>query len=122
MAKVQESLNSTRSIALAATVLVLPACTGNTVTQKTVPGHAVRTPAAAPRIEFLTRKGCSNTPVMKERVDAVLAKMELPITVVPLETLSGSDPRLGYGTPTLLVDGVDVFGAPEPKPPYAAPS
>ena len=36
-------------------------------------------------------------------------------TTVDLASLPEDDLRLGYGTPTVLVDGVDIMGVPKPK-------
>jgi hypothetical protein len=66
---------------------------------------------------FLTRDGCANTPVLYERLLAALAARGLEQTpsVLDVGTLPADDPRTGYGTPTILVGSVDLFGAPAPQ-------
>jgi hypothetical protein len=75
-------------------------------------------------LTFLTRDGCSNTAVMRERLDEALARLRLPASyqVIDLATLPDTDPRRGYPTPTLLYSGRDLFGMPEPQPPLPAPT
>ncbi len=68
------------------------------------------------RIQFLTREGCPNTPLMRSNLDAALKLVAWDgYTTVDLASLSEDDLRLGYGTPTVLVDGVDIMGVPMPK-------
>ena len=69
-------------------------------------------------VSFLTRDGCSNTPVMRERLEAAFAAigLEADLTVVDVGKLGTDDPLTGYGTPTVLVGGHDLFGAPAPGP------
>ena len=38
--------------------------------------------------------------------------------VVDLVSLPETDARRGYGTPTVLYRGRDIFGLPKPQPPY----
>ena len=75
-------------------------------------------------LTFLTREGCSNTAVMRERLDGALARLGRPLRyqVIDLATLPDSDPRRGYPTPTLLRDGRDLFGMPQPQPPLPEPT
>jgi len=72
-------------------------------------------------ISFLTRDGCANTPVMRERLDAALAAagVEAAVIAIDVASLDADDALTGYGTPTVLVGGFDLFGAPTPRP--AAP-
>jgi len=72
-------------------------------------------------VTFLTRKGCPNSPAMYANLMAALATREWPgePSTVDIGELPKDDPRTGYGTPTILVDGVDLFGLATPKP--AAP-
>jgi hypothetical protein len=49
-------------------------------------------------------------------------KLALDYEVVNLGTLTKSDPRTGYPTPTVLYRGHDLFGMPEPTPPYPEPT
>lgn len=50
--------------------------------------------------------------------------MGLPLTyqVLDLASLPASDSRLGYPTPTLLYANRDLFGMPEPTPPFPEPT
>ena len=59
-------------------------------------------------IEFLGFDGCPNTPVLFERLLAASPKRE--IVEVDLMKLKIGDSRLGWGAPTILVDGKDLFG------------
>lgn len=69
-------------------------------------------------ISFLTRDGCSNTAVMLERIKTALTATSIraAITVVDVGSLDSDDPLTGYGTPTVLVGGFDIFGLPVPEP------
>jgi len=69
-------------------------------------------------ISFLTREGCASTPVMLERIKAALTAtgIRASMTVVDVGSLEVDDPLTGYGTPTVLVGGFDLFGVPLPKP------
>ena len=70
------------------------------------------------RIQFLTREGCPNTADMRSNLDAALKLLSWDgYTTVDLASLPEDDQRLGYGTPTVLVDGDDIMGAPKPKTP-----
>lgn len=42
--------------------------------------------------------------------------------VIDVATLHPTDPRSGYPTPTLLYEGRDLFGLPEPQPPFPEPA
>jgi hypothetical protein len=75
-------------------------------------------------LTFLTRDGCTKTAVMRGRLDEALARQGRPVRyhLIDLATLPAGDPRRGYPTPTLLLDGRDLFGMPEPQPPLPAPT
>ena len=66
---------------------------------------------------FLTRDGCANTGTMRARLDNALQVLRRPVTyqVIDVDSLPSSDPRRGYGTPTILVNDRDLFGMPEQK-------
>jgi len=71
---------------------------------------------------FLTREGCVNTVTMRANLDEALKALALPndYQFIDADTLASSDPRGGYGTPTVLHQGQDLFGmeeAPIPHPP-----
>jgi hypothetical protein len=78
---------------------------------------------AKPKLIFLSRDGCVNTPNMRKNLDVALVKLSWQdgFEVVDAGKLPPSDPRRQYGTPTLLVDGKDLMGLPEPKPSDAEP-
>ena len=73
---------------------------------------------------FVTRDGCVNTPDMLINLDDALRALKLPLDyqVVNLRTLPATDVRSGYPTPTVLYRNRDLFGMPEPTPPFPEPS
>ena len=75
-------------------------------------------------VVFLTRKGCVNTAAMRTRLDEALQEMALPVDYqfIDADTLQSSDPRGGYGTPTVLYKGVDLFGMEQPPVPHPPPT
>lgn len=77
-----------------------------------------------PELEILTREGCPNTGLMRERLSAALQSLGWATTcrVIDIGDLPESDPRGGYGTPTVLCDGDDLFGLPRPPAGHATPS
>jgi hypothetical protein len=73
---------------------------------------------------FVTREGCENTPALRRNLDAALTALNLPLDyqVVDFAALPATDARRGYPTPTLLYANRDLFGFPEPAPPFPAPT
>jgi len=73
---------------------------------------------------FLTRSGCVNTDIMRQRLDEALGALGVPANYqfIDLETLPKTDPRVGYPTPTLLYRDTDIFGMSKPTPPFPAPT
>jgi len=71
-----------------------------------------------PEVTFLTREGCPKSPAMYANLMAALAKHAWPgePVTVDIGDLPKDDPRTGYGTPTVLVNGTDLFGVKPPKP------
>lgn len=67
-------------------------------------------------LQLLTRPGCALTPVMRARLDAALDSLGLPVSyvVVDMTGLPPDDVRGRYGSPTVLLDGADLFGLPAP--------
>ena len=59
-------------------------------------------------IEFLCFEGCPNTPILLKRLQKAAPRYE--IIEVDLMQLKTGDSRLGWGAPTILVDGEDLFG------------
>lgn len=75
--------------------------------------------APAPSVRdlvFLTRDGCVNTTTMRTRLDEALTALgwSKDYQFIDADTLKDTDPRRGYGTPTILYKDVDLFGMPEP--------
>ena len=82
---------------------------------------------ASPSVEqlvFLTRLGCVNTVTMRANLDDALNALGLShqYQFVDADSLKPSDPRGGYGTPTVLYDGRDLFDMPEPPVPHPPPT
>lgn len=75
-------------------------------------------------IEFLGTGSCANSPIMEKNLQDALAQkgLKMGYSFLDIKKLSESDYRRGYGTPTVLVNGEDLFGAPKPKPILASPS
>ena len=69
---------------------------------------------------FLTREGCVNTVTMRANLDEALKTLALPndYQFIDADTLASSDPRGGYGTPTVLHRGQDLFGMEKPSIPH----
>lgn len=82
--------------------------TGCTAQRKTL------SPPMPTTVTLLGFPGCPNTPAMDDRLAAAIRTADLPLTVehVDLLQLPASDPRLGYGAPTILVGTSDLFGMP----------
>src|SRR5687768_5063115 len=66
------------------------------------------------KLVFVTRAGCVQTDLMRVRFDAALTTLGLrpDYELIDADTLAPSDPRGGYGTPTILYDGRDLFDMP----------
>jgi len=72
---------------------------------------------------FLTRDRCVNTSRMRSNLDQALKSLALPTNYefIDADKLKPSDLRRGYGTPTVLYKGSDLFGK-TPSAPPSAPS
>ncbi len=72
------------------------------------------------RLSFLGREGCVNTPVLLQNLKTAVdsSNVSIEYNVFDQLELSSSDPRRGYPTPTILLDGNDIFGMAEPVPPF----
>jgi len=70
----------------------------------------------APRIELLGFPGCPNTPTMRANLGVALESMGKGWSFVEVdqESLAEGDLRRGYPTPTVLVNGRDLYGLPVP--------
>ncbi|MFM9994817.1 MAG: hypothetical protein ACKVU4_03335 [Phycisphaerales bacterium] len=87
--------------------------------------------ANPPTIELLGFPGCPNTPTVRANLKAALESLgsgkggggggngdaAWTFTDVNQEALAADDLRRGYPTPTILVNGRDLFGLPEPTTP-----
>lgn len=94
-------------------------------------GGCAKPPAAGARLDdsmkhlvFLTRDGCVNTVTMRANLDDALKGLGLPTDYqfIDADTLAASDPRGGYGTPTVLYEDRDLFGMDAPAVPHPAPT
>lgn len=97
---------------------LLAACTTPPTPQK---------PEAQPSMSnlvFLTRDGCVNTVTMRTNLDEALKRLgwSSDYQFIDADTLKESDPRGGYGTPTVLYENRDLFEMPEPSVPHPAPT
>lgn len=75
--------------------------------------------AAQPAIELLGFPGCPNTPELRESLRAALTSIGEGWTFKDTnqEALPVHDLRRGWPTPTILVNGRDLFGMPAPTAP-----
>lgn len=75
--------------------------------------------ARNPTIELLGFDDCPNTPAMRANLAAALAALDRGWTFVETDqaALPEGDPRRGYPTPTVLIDGRDLYGLPVPTTP-----
>jgi hypothetical protein len=63
-------------------------------------------------LTLLTEADCQHARTLDENLDYALRTLgwATSYTVVDLSTLPPDDARRGYGTPTILVNGADLFG------------
>lgn len=75
--------------------------------------------SASPKIELLGFPGCPNTPELRDNLKAALASIGKGWTFTDTnqEALPEHDLRRGWPTPTVLVNGRDLFGMPAPTAP-----
>ena len=108
------------SVVLWLVVLVGCAKQSEPLSQRTAPADQI----SMKELVFLTREGCDNTPTLRANLDEALRALGRPAdyAVVDLESLARTDPRTGYPTPTLLYTNRDLFGMPEPVPPFPEPT
>jgi hypothetical protein len=95
--------------------LVVGGCSAHreaAATTATPEGHAMQ-------IELLGFPGCPNTPAMREHLTAALKNLGggLTFTDTNQEALPEHDLRRGWPTPTVLVNGADLFGMSPPTSP-----
>jgi len=79
---------------------------------------------SAAQLVFLTRGGCANTEIMRANLADALRALGWPADyqLVDLDTLTATDLRRGYPTPTVLYANRDLFGLREPHPPLPEPT
>ncbi len=72
----------------------------------------VRSAAAPPKIELLYFEGCPNAPRARENLRSVLEAMGAELSWREWDLLSDSTPAglRAFGSPTVLIDGMDVTG------------
>jgi len=88
--------------------------TGRVLERESVPIAPVDT---GPRLELLSFPGCPTATVLHANLAEATAQLGLAsyrIEAVNLADLVAGDPRRGWGSPTVLVDGVDLFGKTRP--------
>ena len=85
---------------------------------------ATAAPPSMKDLVFLSRDGCVNTARMRANLDGALKALKLSTDYqfVDADRLKTSDPKRGYGTPTVLYKGRDLFGMPEPPARDHAPT
>ena len=107
-----------------ATLLAVFAVAAVASTCSRVPEQQPMNTSSMDKFVFLTRQGCVNTVTMRERFDDALKAVGLPLQYqfIDADTLAPSDRRAGYGTPTVLYDGRDLFDMPEPPAPHPPPT
>lgn len=103
----------------AAAFLTLLAIAGCAASPRASTGRSSAMTVAQPAIELLGFQDCPNTPIMRERLRAALESIGEGWTFADTdqETLPESDLRRGWPTPTVLVNGNDLFGMPAPIEP-----
>ena len=99
-------------------LMVLTGCSA------TPPGSTADGSRSMKDLIFLTRDGCVNTDTMRARLNDALRALGLPADYqfIDADTLNATDPRGGYGTPTVLYAGRDLFGMDEPPVPHPSPT
>ena len=87
--------------------------------QRDVPARAAAPEHQAMKIELLGFPGCPNTPHMRANLAAALQQLGAgaAFTDTNQESLPESDIRRGWPTPTVLVNGKDLFGMAPPSAP-----
>jgi predicted thioredoxin/glutaredoxin len=75
-------------------------------------------------IEFLGRSDCIHSPKMEKNLVSALENsgLEKKYKYIDLASLPAEDYRRGYGTPTVLINGEDLYGMSKPKPIASAPT
>ena len=69
-------------------------------------------------VECLAFEGCPHAPVLRQRLDEALRALGVTVTPVAIDLRvlrQADDPRSGFGSPTILVNGRDLFGMATPS-------
>ena len=68
------------------------------------------------KIQLLSFPGCPNAAAAREALRRVLAAREIDAPIEEVDTSSAATPEhlRGWGSPTVLIDGVDVAGERSP--------
>lgn len=67
-------------------------------------------------ITFLGSRDCPNTPRLRSNVEQALARLGITsFEELDQTTMNDDDIRRGYPTPTILVNGQDLYGLTAPK-------
>ena len=70
------------------------------------------------KLQFLSMQNCPNVSPMWDSLQSAMKELQLnqPIEQLDLNTLSEKqDKRAGYGSPTILINGKDLFDSPFPE-------
>ncbi len=97
--------------------VAMRAMADDTIGTKARPGGTGAAATAVPKIELLGFPDCPNTPEMRDQLKAALGTIGGGWTFMDVNqrALPPGDLRRGYPTPTILVDGRDLYGLPVPK-------
>ena len=74
-------------------------------------------PTVGPRLQVLSFEGCPNAGILSASLEEACAQVGLPVSLIEqvnLADLDDDDPRRGWGSPTILVDGADLMGLEPP--------
>ncbi|MGE3108375.1 MAG: hypothetical protein AB7G11_03860 [Phycisphaerales bacterium] len=110
-------VNPTRRIAWCGLLVI--GLVGGCTSHRADPAGAPIMNSAQPKIELLGFASCPNTPTMRENLRAALASIGADWSFLDTdqEKLPAGDLRRGYPTPTVLVNGRDLYGLPVPTAP-----
>lgn len=70
-------------------------------------------------ITLLGFDGCPMTPLMKQRLEEAITRLEPSLKLIQIDqhSLDASDLRRGYPAPTVVVNGSDLYGMQPPASP-----
>jgi hypothetical protein len=104
--------------------MLLVGCTSKPALDQNDQSQTPQMPSDPIQVIFLTRDGCANTPVLRANLESAAESFDSTVEyeVIDQGTLPATDAHTGYPTPTILYKNRDLFGLPEPVPPFPAPS